>query len=83
VSGLPGLVLNRLLCCLCNDLLVCDLLTFTGDVSRAGADDVVEFQCYPGLSRWCPCIRYLAFDQCVEYTLCHPLRQCNVMALLA
>jgi hypothetical protein len=65
--------MDRLLCCPCTDRLVCDVLTFTGDVSRAGADDVVGISILSSTES-------LVADQCVEYALCHLLRQCNLMA---
>jgi hypothetical protein len=77
--GWPGAVsipMDRLLCSPFTDRLVCDVLTFTEDVSRAGADDVVGISILSSTES-------LVADQCVKFALCHPLRQCNVMALFA
>jgi hypothetical protein len=53
------------------------MLTFTGDISRADADDVVGVSMLSSAESLVP--GYFALDQCVECALCHPLRQCNVI----
>jgi hypothetical protein len=74
-SGASLIPMDRPICCPFTDHLVCDVLTFTGDGSRAGADDVVGISLLFSAESLVPVY--------FVYALCHPLRQCNVMALFA